>query len=44
MAIQTEDIGVRVGDGFEVLGRASGAEARGCSMAADEFLAANQRE
>ncbi len=42
MAIQTEDIGIRVGDGFEVLGRAVGAEARGCSIAADEFLAANR--
>jgi hypothetical protein len=44
MAIQTEDIGVRIGEGFEVLGRAAGAEARGCSIAADEFLAANGRE
>ncbi len=42
MAIQTEDIGIRRGDGFEVLGRAVGAEARGCSIAADEFLAANR--
>lgn len=42
MAVQTEDVGVRRGDGFEVLGRAAGAEARGCSIAADEFLAANR--
>jgi len=42
MVIQTEDIGRRIGDGFEVLGRAVGAEARGCSIAADEFLAANK--
>ena len=41
MAVQTEDIGLRIGDGFEVIGRATGAEARGCSIAADEFLAAN---
>ena len=37
-ALQTEDLGRRTGiedDGFEVLGRASGAEARGCSIAAD---------
>jgi hypothetical protein len=31
-ALQTEDIGVEVGEGFEVLGRASGAEARGCAL------------
>jgi hypothetical protein len=37
MAIQTEDWGVMRGEGFEVLGRAMGAEARGCSIAADEF-------
>ncbi len=41
MAIQTEDLGVRRGDGFEVLGRASAAEARGCSIAADEILGQN---
>jgi hypothetical protein len=35
MCIQTEDIGVARGDGFEILGRASGAEARGCSLAAE---------
>jgi hypothetical protein len=33
MAIQTEDLGVRRGDGFELLGRAAMAEARGCSLA-----------
>ncbi|MCX6900825.1 MAG: long-chain fatty acid--CoA ligase [Verrucomicrobia bacterium] len=32
IAIQTEDIGVRRGDGFELLGRAPQAEARGCSL------------
>jgi hypothetical protein len=37
-AIQTADIGRQVGDGFEVLGRDAGAEARGCSIAADELL------
>ncbi len=31
-ALQTEDVGVEVGDGFEILGRASGAEARGCAL------------
>jgi hypothetical protein len=32
MAIQTEDLGVRRGDGFELLGRAVHAEPRGCSL------------
>jgi hypothetical protein len=32
MAIQTEDLGVRHGDGFELLGRAQFAEHRGCSL------------
>jgi hypothetical protein len=31
-AIQTEDLGVRFGDGFELLGRAQQAEPRGCSL------------
>lgn len=39
LALQTQDVGRRIGDGFEVLGRAAGAEARGCSIAADEMLA-----
>lgn len=34
MAIQTEDLGVRRGDGFELLGRATLAEPRGCSLMA----------
>ena len=34
MAIQTEDLAVRLGDGFELLGRAVMAEPRGCSLAA----------
>jgi hypothetical protein len=33
-AIQTEDLGVRRGDGFELLGRAKLAEPRGCSLMA----------
>jgi hypothetical protein len=37
-AIQTTDIGRQIGDGFEVLGRDPGAEARGCSIAADQLL------
>ena len=38
-AIQTADLGRRVEEGFEVLGREPGAEARGCSIATDELLA-----
>jgi len=38
LAIQTADLGRRIGDGFEVLGREPGAEARGCSIAADLML------
>jgi hypothetical protein len=32
MALQTEDVGVRRGDGFELVGRAALAEQRGCSL------------
>jgi len=38
LALQTADLGRRIGDGFDVLGREPGAEARGCSIAADELL------
>jgi len=38
LAIQTEDLGYRVEDGFEVIGRAKDAEARGCSLTMEEFL------
>ena len=38
LAIQTADLGRALGDGFEVIGREPGAEARGCSIAADEML------
>lgn len=38
-AIQTADLGRRLFDGFEVIGREPGAEERGCSIAADELLA-----
>ena len=34
MAIQTEDLGIRRGDGFELIGRATLAEPRGCSLMA----------
>lgn len=38
LALQTADLGVARGDGFEVLGREPGAEERGCSIALDELL------
>ncbi len=34
MAVQTEDLAVKRGDGFELIGRAAQAEARGCSLMA----------
>ncbi len=37
ICIQTEDLGVAHADGFEVLGRATDAEARGCSLTAETF-------
>jgi len=39
-AIQTEDMGIAAedGDGFHLLGRASGAVLRGCSLTAEEFM------
>ncbi len=40
--ILTEDVGVEVEGGFLLLGRAQGAQAKGCSLAVDEFLRATQ--
>jgi hypothetical protein len=40
LAVLTEDMGVAIGDGFELLGRAQGSEARGCSIALDELISA----
>ena len=34
MAVQTEDLGIRHGDGFALAGRAVLAEPRGCSLMA----------
>jgi Acyl-protein synthetase, LuxE len=39
-AIQTEDVGVAVEDGFRVSGRVTGAPPRGCSIAMDDLLRA----
>jgi hypothetical protein len=38
IAVQTEDLGRMIGDGFETLGRAEGAAPRGCSIAVDLLL------
>jgi hypothetical protein len=47
-AIQTADLGRRIpaerGAGFDILGRASGAEQRGCSIASDVMLDAAARD
>lgn len=40
VTILTEDVGVAVDGGFLLLGRAQGAQAKGCSLAVDEFLQA----
>jgi hypothetical protein len=41
--IQTSDLGFTSPEGFRVLGRAQGAEARGCSLAMDDLLSAIRR-
>ena len=38
--ILTEDVGLWADGGFLLLGRAEGAQAKGCSLAVDEFLRA----
>lgn len=38
--VLTEDLGTQMGDGFQVLGRAPGAEPRGCSLTMEDYLAA----
>jgi len=40
--VLTEDMGFQKEDGFVLLGRVEGAEARGCSMAVEEFLRASR--
>ena len=42
MAVQTEDLGRRRGDGFELLGRAEQAEPRGCSLQSTELAQSSQ--
>ncbi len=38
IALQTDDLGVQVDNGFEIVGRAAGAGARGCSISVDTLL------
>jgi hypothetical protein len=40
LAVLSEDVGRVAGEGFEIFGRAAGTESRGCSMSAEEWLAA----
>lgn len=40
-AILTDDLGHTVDDGFRIMGRAEGAEARGCSLIVEEFARAS---
>ncbi|KIL42255.1 hypothetical protein SD70_01575 [Gordoniibacillus kamchatkensis] len=42
VAILTEDLGVMRDGGFELLGRIGGAEARGCSLAVEQFIRSNE--
>jgi hypothetical protein len=41
-SILTEDVGVAAFEGFLLLGRAEGAQAKGCSLAVEEFLRASK--
>lgn len=43
LAILTEDLGYKTKDGFVLLGRVKGSEARGCSIAVDQLLQANRK-
>jgi hypothetical protein len=38
LGILTDDVGYAIGDSFEVIGRASKTESRGCSISLDEFI------
>jgi hypothetical protein len=40
LAVQTEDLGRQTTEGLRLLGRATGAEARGCSLAVEELMGA----
>lgn len=40
ISVLTEDLGIITDGGFQLLGRAEGAEAKGCSLAVESFVAA----
>ncbi|MEY5098326.1 MAG: hypothetical protein RJA36_1045 [Pseudomonadota bacterium] len=40
LSILTEDVGIVGADGFQLLGRAEGAQAKGCSLAVESFVQA----
>lgn len=40
IAVQTEDLGVQLEDGYRLLGRVPGSQPRGCSIAMDDLLQA----
>ncbi len=44
LALQTQDLAIRRGEGFELLGRDPAALPRGCSRAADEMLRSRERK
>jgi len=44
LAIQTQDLAIRRGNGFELLGRDPNAIPRGCSRSADELLSGQARQ
>ena len=41
-SILTEDLGIEVDNGFQLLGRVQGTEAKGCSIAVEEFILASR--
>ncbi len=42
LAVQTDDLGYEIENGFEIVGRVKGAEARGCSVAMDDIINATK--
>jgi hypothetical protein len=40
IAVQTEDVGIQIEDGYRLLGRTPGAQPRGCSIAMDDLMLA----
>jgi hypothetical protein len=42
VAVQTDDLGRVTADGIQLFGRAAGAEARGCSLVAEEIMQASR--